>query len=343
MTTRSGVENTSCTTSHGSTNGSGSAGPDDRLQGAQGRPDRQHPGRARRRREDRGEAHPRVRRPRLGLRPPRRGHAGEAPREAPRAPSTRSSWAGTCRRSCATCRSRSTSRRPGSATTTATVVRLFREYEFRTLIERLPPMAGETAEQRTERLRSVAPERLRPAASVAGRPEGWGPRGGDRPASSGGSSSASTSTRSGRRRPRGAASPTSSSAPRRSSPTATSRPRSPPRSSIRTHRGRRRRRCRRPRAVAHRRSPRSASRSSSTTRGRAAVRRWRCGRRRRWPDRRRRRCRGVRRPAPPARAARRIPLVGHEVKPLLVAARRRPRPRPPPADRVRHADRRRTS
>ena len=39
-----------------------SARPDGRLQGAQGRPDRQHPGRSRGRREDRGEAHPRVRR-----------------------------------------------------------------------------------------------------------------------------------------------------------------------------------------------------------------------------------------------------------------------------------------
>jgi DNA polymerase I len=65
-----------------------------------------------------------------------------------------------------------------------TVVRLFREYEFRTLIERLPPMAGETAEQRTERLRSVAQSGYVPAARVAGRPEGWGPgRVGDRPAS----------------------------------------------------------------------------------------------------------------------------------------------------------------
>src|SRR3954466_11152671 len=65
-----------------------------------------------------------------------------------------------------------------------TVVRLFREYEFRTLIERLPPMAGETAEQRTEGLRSVAQSGYVPAARVAGRPEGWGPgRGGDRPAS----------------------------------------------------------------------------------------------------------------------------------------------------------------
>src|SRR3954454_19961886 len=56
-----------------------------------------------------------------------------------------------------------------------TVVRLFREYEFRTLIERLPPMEGESAEQRTERLRSVAESGYVPAARVAGRPEGWGP------------------------------------------------------------------------------------------------------------------------------------------------------------------------
>ena len=65
-----------------------------------------------------------------------------------------------------------------------TVVRLFREYEFRTLIERLPPMAGETAEERIDRLRSVAQSGYVPAARVAGRPEGWGPgRGTDRPAS----------------------------------------------------------------------------------------------------------------------------------------------------------------
>ena len=56
-----------------------------------------------------------------------------------------------------------------------TVVRLFREYEFRTLIERLPPMAGESAEQRSESLRSVAESGYVPAARVAGRPEGWGP------------------------------------------------------------------------------------------------------------------------------------------------------------------------
>jgi DNA polymerase-1 len=55
-----------------------------------------------------------------------------------------------------------------------TVVRLFREYEFRTLIERLPPMAGESPELRTERLRSVVDSGFVPAARVAGRPDGWG-------------------------------------------------------------------------------------------------------------------------------------------------------------------------
>jgi DNA polymerase I len=55
-----------------------------------------------------------------------------------------------------------------------TVVRLFREYEFRTLIERLPSMSGETAEARADALRSVAQSGYVPAARVAGRPEGWG-------------------------------------------------------------------------------------------------------------------------------------------------------------------------
>jgi DNA polymerase I len=65
-----------------------------------------------------------------------------------------------------------------------TVVRLFREYEFRTLIERLPPISGETAEQRTDSLRSVAESGYVPAARVAGRPDGWGPgRSGTRPES----------------------------------------------------------------------------------------------------------------------------------------------------------------
>ena len=61
------------------------ARPDDRLQGAQGRPDRQHPGRARGRREDRGQAHPRVRDARGAVRADRRGQARQAAREAHRA------------------------------------------------------------------------------------------------------------------------------------------------------------------------------------------------------------------------------------------------------------------
>jgi DNA polymerase I len=56
-----------------------------------------------------------------------------------------------------------------------TVVRLFREYEFRTLIERLPPMSGESAQDRSDSLRSVVESGYVPAARVAGRPEGWGP------------------------------------------------------------------------------------------------------------------------------------------------------------------------
>jgi DNA polymerase-1 len=58
-----------------------------------------------------------------------------------------------------------------------TVVRLFREYEFRTLIERLPPITGETATETVEALRGVVAEGSVPAARVAGtaRPEGWGP------------------------------------------------------------------------------------------------------------------------------------------------------------------------
>ena len=69
MTTRSGVENTIMYDVARIDERFGlRARPDDRLQGAQGRPDRQHPGRARGRREDRRQAHPRVRRPRGALR-----------------------------------------------------------------------------------------------------------------------------------------------------------------------------------------------------------------------------------------------------------------------------------
>jgi DNA polymerase-1 len=57
-----------------------------------------------------------------------------------------------------------------------TVIRLFREYEFRTLIERLPAMTGETAGDAAEALRGVALDGSVPAARVVGsaRPSGWG-------------------------------------------------------------------------------------------------------------------------------------------------------------------------
>ncbi len=56
-----------------------------------------------------------------------------------------------------------------------TVIRLFREYEFRTLIERLPPVQGERAEETVAALRTASADASFPAAQVAGRPEGWGP------------------------------------------------------------------------------------------------------------------------------------------------------------------------
>jgi DNA polymerase-1 len=65
-----------------------------------------------------------------------------------------------------------------------TVVRLFREYEFRTLIERLPPLSGERAEDAVQALRAETADGSFPAARVAGRPEGWGP--GDRRPAPGG-------------------------------------------------------------------------------------------------------------------------------------------------------------
>jgi len=50
----------------------------------------------------------------------------------------------------------------------AEVIRLFREFEFRTLIDRLPPLAGETAVEAAEALREVAG--TTPAVKVAGGP-----------------------------------------------------------------------------------------------------------------------------------------------------------------------------
>jgi DNA polymerase-1 len=58
-----------------------------------------------------------------------------------------------------------------------TVIRLFREFEFRSLIERLPAMSGESAAETVQALREVAGDGSVPAARVAGqaRPNGWGP------------------------------------------------------------------------------------------------------------------------------------------------------------------------
>jgi DNA polymerase-1 len=69
-----------------------------------------------------------------------------------------------------------------------TVIRLFREYEFRTLIERLPAMTGETAGAAAETLRGVATDGSVPAARVAGaaRPSGWGSAPAVKPPSEGG-------------------------------------------------------------------------------------------------------------------------------------------------------------
>ena len=56
-----------------------------------------------------------------------------------------------------------------------TVLRLFREYEFRTLIERLPAMSGESAADKVQALRAVATSGTIPAARVGTeRPAGWG-------------------------------------------------------------------------------------------------------------------------------------------------------------------------
>ncbi len=69
-----------------------------------------------------------------------------------------------------------------------TVIRLFREYEFRTLIERLPAMTGESAGDAAQALRGVATDGSVPAARVAGaaRPSGWGSARPVRPPTEGG-------------------------------------------------------------------------------------------------------------------------------------------------------------
>src|SRR6476661_972325 len=69
-----------------------------------------------------------------------------------------------------------------------TVIRLFREYEFRSLIERLPAMTGESAGDAAEALHGVATDGSVPAARVAGaaRPSGWGSARPVRPPTEGG-------------------------------------------------------------------------------------------------------------------------------------------------------------
>ena len=64
------------------------------------------------------------------------------------------------------------------------VIRLFREYEFRSLIERLPPLRGESVGETLESLRTMDAAAPMSAARVAlDRPSGWGPApaGGARP------------------------------------------------------------------------------------------------------------------------------------------------------------------
>jgi DNA polymerase-1 len=56
-----------------------------------------------------------------------------------------------------------------------TVIRLFREYEFRTLIERLPAMSGESAVDKVQALREISTSGTVGAAKVGTeRPSGWG-------------------------------------------------------------------------------------------------------------------------------------------------------------------------
>ena len=82
-----------------------------------------------------------------------------------------------------------------------TVVRLFREYEFRTLIERLPPMAGETAEQRYRASSLRGAERVCPRRPRRGSTRRVGPGARKRPGRPRPNSSfASTSTPSSRHR-----------------------------------------------------------------------------------------------------------------------------------------------
>ena len=224
-----------------------------------------------------------------------------------------------------------------------TVVRLFREYEFRTLIERLPPMAGESAE-RAHRQRS-APSSTSgyvPAARVAGRPDGWGPGRPIRAGPQGGElqlrldfdAVVGTPAAPTRRPPadggRGAAAEPLDDLPTALAAAIVDPGRIEVRGADRHRRARRRgSRRSRGRRVARRRRPAAAPRHAAGARGR--------GRRR--PGRRRRRA-----PRPPTRCGACVerpglPLVGHEVKPILVARFADDPGAPTDAGRVRHPDR----
>ena len=147
-----------------------------------------------------------------------------------------------------------------------TVIRLFREYEFRTLIERLPAMTGESAARRPRRCAAWPPTaRCRPAR-VAGRarPSGWGP--GSRRVRcrrQAASSSRSISMRSAAAAPRDGPARATTARPCRRRPRhrqpATCRPRWPPRSPTRPDRGRTRRADRRARSRGSRPSRASGS------------------------------------------------------------------------------------
>ena len=220
-----------------------------------------------------------------------------------------------------------------------TVIRLFREYEFRTLIERLPAMTGESAGAAAEALRGVATDGSVPAARVAGaaRPSGWGSARPVRPPTEGGGLQLSLDFdavgRHGIRAPRPphrtdpatAPRPTSRAAPDRrdrAAPVAarTTCPRRwPPRSPTRRASRSTQATGSRPSSHGSPPSPRSGSGSCSTTRARAAARRWRsrspAPTAARWPSK------GPTTQPPSAASSTgsAIPVVGHEVKPLLVA------------------------
>ena len=206
-----------------------------------------------------------------------------------------------------------------------TVIRLFREYEFRSLIERLPAMTGETAGDAAEALRGVATDGSVPAARVAGaaRPSGWGNARPVRPPSEGGGLQLSLDFDAvARAAPDGDGTAVRRRPPRprrRTSSPATCRPRWPRRSPTR--------RASRsmpvtpspPWSRGSPRSPRSGSASCWTTRGPGADRRWRS------PspaaDGRTIAVEGPDDAATLRRLLDRLatPVVGHEIKPFVVA------------------------